>query len=106
MNAFTTRIEASTSCSTDIAELSSCFTFFQEPFSCPTLVRDTQNSNGLAANGHDRQRHVDVAITYSIATSVSVDETNGMTPLTAMLWMDCASDWSRYIESAVPFVSW
>ena len=41
-----------------------------------------------------------------MARSVRMDETNGMTPFTEMFWMDGASYCRRYIESAVPLVSW
>ena len=40
-----------------------------------------------------------------IATSVNAEDTNGMTPLTAMFSIASASYCSRYIESAVPFAS-
>ena len=105
VKALTTRIDDSTSCSTDVAELSSCFTCFHDPLSRPMLERVTRNRIGIAETATTASVGSRRAITYSIAPSVRIDVRNGITPLTAMLWIACASDCSRYIESAVPLVS-
>ena len=93
--AFTTRTADSTSCTTPIAELSSCLISFQFLRSFGPNDRESRNSSGLTDIATTASARSMRAVTTIMATTVVADPNSGIRPSTTMRWMAGASYWMR-----------